>query len=237
VATLRLAHRGDGRPAPENTLAAFHAALAVPGCDGLEFDVRMSADGVPVVIHDATLLRVQGRRGRVRELSAQALGDMAVPTLATVLASVPRSVFLDVELKDDPGLAFDEVLEGSRGPGLDRAVVSSFDTRILARIGGSRSAWPRWLNVRDLRPATLEIASELGCAGVACAWRAINRRGLDRVAAAGLVLAVWTVSDVVTYRRLEHEGVVAICAEGDALDMADTPGTRAAAASSSRSRS
>ena len=41
--TLRLAHRGDWRRAPENTLAAFLAALAVPGCDGLEFDVRAVA--------------------------------------------------------------------------------------------------------------------------------------------------------------------------------------------------
>lgn len=219
MTTLRLAHRGDWRRAPENTLAAFHAAIAVPGCDGLEFDVRTAADGVPVVIHDATLRRVQGRRGRVRDLGAHALGDLGVPTLAAVLASVPASAFLDVELKDDPGAAFEEVLERSRGPGLHHAVVSSFDGRFLARVGRSRPAWPRWLNVRDLRPATLAIASQLGCAGVACAVRAINERGLGRVAAAGLALAVWTVDDPLTYRRLERAGVVAICAEADALDM------------------
>ena len=61
---LRLAHRGDWRRAPENTIAAFLAALDVPGCDGLEFDVRAAADGVPVVIHDDTLARVQGSRAR-----------------------------------------------------------------------------------------------------------------------------------------------------------------------------
>ena len=59
---LRLAHRGDWRRAPENTLAAFLAAIAVPGCDGLEFDVRASADGVPVVIHDETLSASRGSR-------------------------------------------------------------------------------------------------------------------------------------------------------------------------------
>ena len=57
---LLLAHRGDHRRAPENTLAAFAAALAHPGVDGLELDVRASADGVAVVIHDASLARVQG---------------------------------------------------------------------------------------------------------------------------------------------------------------------------------
>jgi glycerophosphoryl diester phosphodiesterase len=220
VAALRLAHRGDWRRAPENTLAAFEAALAIPGCDGLEFDVRTSADGAPVVIHDATLRREQGRSGRVRDLGADELGQLGVPTLASVLASVPRSAFLDVDLKDDPGPAFEQILEASRGPGLDRAVVSSFDAGVLERVGRSRPAWPRWLNVRNLRSATLQVATELGCSGVACFWPAINERGVDRVAAAGLVLAAWTVVDPATYRRLEDAGVVAICAEADALDNA-----------------
>ena len=100
---LRLAHRGDWRRAPENTLAAFLAAIAVPGCDGLEFDVRASADGVPVVIHDETLKRVQGVDGRVDELSADALERHGVPSLADVLAAIPRRAFLDVELKLYPG--------------------------------------------------------------------------------------------------------------------------------------
>src|SRR5439155_364622 len=52
---LRLAHRGDWRGAPENTLPALLAALDVRGCDGLEFDVRGSSDGVPILQHDETL--------------------------------------------------------------------------------------------------------------------------------------------------------------------------------------
>jgi glycerophosphoryl diester phosphodiesterase len=65
--TLRLAHRGDWRRAPENTLEAFRAALAIPACDGLEFDVRAAADGVPVVCHDETLAGSRaGRSGSTR---------------------------------------------------------------------------------------------------------------------------------------------------------------------------
>ena len=66
---LRLAHRGDWRRAPENTIAAFRAALAVPGCDGLEFDVRSARNGIPVVIHDETLDRVQRVPGRVATMT------------------------------------------------------------------------------------------------------------------------------------------------------------------------
>jgi glycerophosphoryl diester phosphodiesterase len=78
---LRLAHRGDHARAPENTLAAFAAALARPDCDGLEFDVRASADGVAVVVHDATLARVQGRPEAAADLSAAALRLLGVPVL------------------------------------------------------------------------------------------------------------------------------------------------------------
>ena len=99
--TLRLAHRGDWRAAHENTLAAFAAAMAVPGCDGVEFDVRLSGDGIPVVLHDETLTRVQRRHARVDELSAAECGAHAIPTLATTLAALPPGAWLDVELKGE----------------------------------------------------------------------------------------------------------------------------------------
>ena len=96
---LRLAHRGDWRRAPENSLAAFHAALAVPGCDGLEFDVRLSRDDVAVCYHDDSLKRVHGIDRRVADLTADELEMAGVPTLQTVLEQVPRRAFLDIELK------------------------------------------------------------------------------------------------------------------------------------------
>ena len=107
---LRLAHRGDWRAATENTVPALLAAMAIPGCDGLEIDVRMSADGVPVVIHDDTLQRVQGRPERVSDLAATVLEDLGVPTLAAVLGAVPRRAVHDIELKEDPDRAVVEVL-------------------------------------------------------------------------------------------------------------------------------
>jgi glycerophosphoryl diester phosphodiesterase len=102
------------------------AALAVPGCDGLEFDVRLSRDGIPVVLHDATLERVQGRPERAPELTAAELGALGVPTLAAVLAAVPPPAFLDVELKEDLGEAVVDVLRSARGSDLADAAVSSF---------------------------------------------------------------------------------------------------------------
>lgn len=218
--TLRLAHRGDWRRAPENTIAAFLAALRVPGCDGLEFDVRVASDGVPVVIHDATLERVQGRPERVQDVPSAVLAEIEVPTLAGVLAAVPRTVFLDIELKGDHGPDVVEVIAAARAAGsaLDRTVVSSFEAGTLERVASARPRWARWLNVDDLAPATIATARELRCAGVSTDWPAIDRRSAERVAAAGLQLAAWTVRRTSTFRRLAALGVVAICAEAAALD-------------------
>lgn len=215
---LRLAHRGDARRAPENTVAAMLAALAHPACDGLEFDVQASADGVPVLLHDDTLQRVQGRPERPGELTADALGDLGVPTLADVLAAVPRRAFLDVELKGDPGRAVVEVLAAGRGADLRDAVVSSFEPDPLERVAGLAPAWPRWLNSVDLEPASIAAALELGCQGIAADWRSIDPGSAARVRTAGLVLAAWTVRRRSTFDRLANLGVTAVCVEAAALE-------------------
>lgn len=69
---LIIAHRGASALAPENTLAAFRRAIA-DGADGIEFDVRLSKDGIPVVFHDATLQRLARIEGRAADLTAAEL--------------------------------------------------------------------------------------------------------------------------------------------------------------------
>ncbi len=215
---LRLAHRGDWRRAPENTLPALVAALAIDGCDGLEFDVRVSADGVPVLLHDETLARVQGRPERVDTLRARDLEELGVPALADVLAAIPHSAFLDVELKGRHDRAVVEVLAAGRGPGLVNAVVSSFEHEALERISRLVPDWPRWLNALDLGPSTIEVATDLGCAAISVEWHAIDRAAMARAGRAGLDVAAWTVRGRPTFARLERLGVVAACVEAAALD-------------------
>ena len=216
--TLRLAHRGDWRRSAENSLGAFLAALEIPGCDGLEFDVRLSRDGVPVLSHDETLTRVQGVDARVDELTAGQLADHGVATLEEILTDLPRRAFLDIELKGNDGRSTVDVLTGGRGPGLERAVVSSFVPASLEVVARLAPAWPRWLNSADLEPPSVARAVELGCRGISANWRAIDKRSVARVRAEGLDLIAWTVRRRPTYRRLERLGVAAICAEAKALD-------------------
>lgn len=216
---LLLAHRGDHRSAPENTLAAFATALANPGVHGLELDVRASADGVAIVLHDATLTRVQGRRVRASRLTVSELAAHGVPTLEAVLAACRLDAFLDVELKEDLGEAALGPIRGARGlaGGVADVVVASFDRGALATVRRCEPTWPTWLNTAWLSDRAIRAAGELGCTGIAAEWHRIDARRAERVRAAGLELAAWTVRDPAVRDRLAALGVVAACVEGAAL--------------------
>jgi glycerophosphoryl diester phosphodiesterase len=215
---LRLAHRGDHRRHPENTLAAFAAALAIPGCDGLEFDVRASADGDPILLHDATLRRVFGRSDTAAELTTTSLTAVGVPTLADVLAAVPAAAFLDVELKEDVVERTVADLAAARGDPPERTVISSFDPAVLALVAVAAPGWPTWLNTVRLDPAAVATARGVRCAGVAVEWHALGPDSVRRARVAGLDVAAWTVRRRPTAARLERLGVVAVCIEGRVLD-------------------
>jgi glycerophosphoryl diester phosphodiesterase len=111
---LILGHRGAAAYAPENTLAAFRRALEL-GADGFELDVTLSADGVPVVIHDDTVDRTTDGSGAVARLTLAQLKQLSagkkfgpefagehVPTLAEVFAAFSQPAIINVELKRDP---------------------------------------------------------------------------------------------------------------------------------------
>jgi len=209
---LRLAHRGDWRFAPENSLGAMGAALALPACDGLEFDVQLASDGVPVLLHDDTLERVQGIRRSVGSFTAAELAVHGIPTLAAVLATAGRAAFLDVELKGAATPDIVAVLEAARGRAdgtIPGTVVSSFRTATLGWLRERRPLWPLWLNVEVLTDREISRARRLGCAGISAGWRSINARMASLVRDDGLQLAAWTVRRRSTVARLERLGVMA----------------------------
>ena len=114
---LIIGHRGASAEAPENTLAAFELALAQKA-DGFEFDVRLSADGVPVIIHDDTVDRTTNGTGRVADMTLAELksltidGKHTIPTLDELFERFGRRVLYNVELKATGATA----LPSSGGP-------------------------------------------------------------------------------------------------------------------------
>jgi glycerophosphoryl diester phosphodiesterase len=149
-----LGHRGAPFAAPENTLAAFRAALRA-GADGVELDVRLCRTGELVVCHDATLARLAGIRVRVAASSAMALRrcDLGhgrrMPLLREVLEEFAGSR-VNVEVKADDGapealaqaLAAELKRRGRRGPSV---IVSSFAPAVLAALRARAPSVPRGL--------------------------------------------------------------------------------------------
>jgi glycerophosphoryl diester phosphodiesterase len=156
---LIIGHRGAAAVAPENTLVSFERALS-DGADGIEFDVRLARDGVPVVIHDPTLRRTALRPGRVDRFSSTELSEMdagtwfnlryprkanpsytsaKIPTLASVFETLERSdAILYVEMKcgrKDRAALSVEVAKLIRSYSLaHRVVVESFDLASIMEI-------------------------------------------------------------------------------------------------------
>jgi len=155
---LILGHRGASALAPENTLAAFSRAIS-DGADGIEFDVRLSRDGVAVVIHDASLKRTGQIDRAVAELTAAELSEVDVGSWFADHASDPKESFrgeklpvlaqvfelfstnnglLYVEMKcsseEGEALASEVVRQTRKSEMVDRVVVESFDHSALAAV-------------------------------------------------------------------------------------------------------
>lgn len=137
-------HRGASAIAPENTLAAFRAAEAA-GADGVELDVQLSRDGVPVVLHDSTVDRTSDGHGAVGGLTLAELKGLdagswygaafageKIPTLAEVLNWGGDRLRFNVEIKD--AAAGQTVLELARRYTRALLLVSSFDHALLAEL-------------------------------------------------------------------------------------------------------
>lgn len=229
---LVIGHRGASADAPENTMAAFHLAMAA-GADGFELDVWRCASGEPVVIHDASLARTTCASRDVRDVSWAELkaldagswkGDRfrgeRIPLLAEVLAGFPRAI-VNVELKSDglcdPRLAMGVARLLREHRAAERVVVSSFDYALLAAfrlaapevpVGLLFASDQRW-KLREkvggalLRPAAMNPNLALASDLRVAAWL---RRGL--------AVCVWTVDGAADAARLAQAGVTAIISNG-----------------------
>lgn len=202
-----LAHRGDARNEPENTLPAFAAALS-RGADGVELDVRLTRDGVPVVIHDGTVDRTTDGHGRVSALSSAELGrlrcpaaghgraQVGVPRLEEVLAwAQTHQPELHVELKDaEPrtwllrGVA--DLVEAS---GLGHLVtVSAFDPSLLGQLRLISPLETALLHT-PAHPEPWLTAQHLGASGLHSPWASCGPDLRAQARAAGLRLRAYTL--------------------------------------------
>ena len=219
-----IAHRGGGLLAPENTLAGFMLAARL-GRRGVEFDVTLSLDRIPVLMHDETVDRTTDGRGEVAALTLAELrefdaGGEPVPTLAEAL-DLCRSLGLWVNVEIKAG-GKREALTGelvarllsARWPGA--GVVSSFSETALA---AARAAAPEldYALLAETPPADWPQRLErLGCRALHCAAASFR----PELAASGIPVACYTVND-----RRQADALLAAGATAIFTDRPDLWGT------------
>ena len=225
---LKIGHRGAAGEAPENTLASFELALR-QGADGIEFDVQLSSDDVPVVIHDAKLARTTSGSGWVWEHRASVLRRLdagswfnrrhrlrareryagaRIPLLAEVLQWIKaRKCLAFVEIKDYRPGATAMVLHEIENAGLWPLVrVVSFDLQVLRQVRELSRQARRGLDFSG-RLLPIRRALDLGAEALLPHWAIASRGLINRAHRAGLLVIPWTVNYPRHMRHKILEGV------------------------------
>lgn len=218
---IAFAHRGGADEAPENSWAAFEHAVSV-GYRYIETDVRATADGLAVALHDATLDRVADRHGTLHKMSwAQVrtckLADgREVPLLEELLGAWSHVCWnIDVKRRDAIGPVVEAI---RRTSAVDRVLVAAFSgsraARARASLGPTLAVGAGRWTVASLVAAKVVGLPPISC-GAAAAQVPPQRRGIPIVDAAfvrachraGLAVHVWTINAVAEMDRLLDLGV------------------------------
>ncbi len=230
-----VAHRGAGRLAPENTLAAFKRG-ASHGYRMFECDVKLSADGVPFLLHDDTLERTTNGQGVAGKQSWEALSKLdaghwhsaefagePLPRFDSIAHyCLAHGYFLNIEIKPTPGL------ESPTGTAVaheaarlwkDAAVpplLTSFAPLSLEAARIAQPRLPRGLLLDELPLDWLETARQLECVAIVCNHRLWNAGTVTQARQAGFRLLSYTVNDEASVRRL-----IALGTDGIITDRVD----------------
>jgi len=222
--------------APENTLAGLRLARNL-GFRGVEFDVKLSRDFTPVLIHDDTLDRTTDGSGRVAETAAAALSGLdagswfaneyagePVPAFAAASALCKEiGLWANVEIKPCPGREAETgrivarmarlLWAGAPQPPL----LSSFSVAALEAAQRETPQLPRGLLVTDIPDDWKAAMDRLECVSLHAAWRGLDRSQVKEIQSAGFGVLAYTVNDSETALDLLESGVDAIVT--DQLDQ------------------
>lgn len=224
-----IGHRGAAGHAPENTLASIRRARAL-GASWVEFDVKLTRDGQPILMHDDTLERTTDGRGPV---AAADLADVArldagrwfasefwgepVPTLGRALAALALlGLGANVEIKPclgrerETGEAVARRLRWEWPRHLPAPLLSSFREEALAAARDAAPEFPRAFLSAEIPADWRRRLEGLGCTGLHCDHRRLDRERAAEVTARGFALRCYTVNDILRAETLYRMGVQSI---------------------------
>jgi glycerophosphoryl diester phosphodiesterase len=237
-----IGHRGAAGLAPENTLISLRRAR-MEGAKWVEFDVKLTGDGIPILFHDDTLNRTTSGKGpvkdcpfeRIRKLEAGAwfgasFAGARVPTFDEAIQTLAaEGLGANVEIKPNPGEArataeaVCNAIAETWPESVPDPVISSFDRDAMAVTRDMLPDTERAILFHGLPKDWKRIAAELGCRAVHASNRQMTETLAAQVIAAGLHLRVFTVNDPVRAETLRQWGVSAVFT--DRPDLIKDPAT------------
>ena len=233
-----VAHRGAGKLAPENTLAAIRVGVSF-GYKMVEFDAKLSQDQVAILLHDAELERTTNGRGRAADQPYAALAKLdaglwfgtafrgePIPTLeAVALYTLSHNILSNIEIKPTPGL------EVQTGTAIARQVkhdwraapvpplLSSFSLAALEAAQREAPTLPRGWITTKLDENWRQSLTQLGCVSIHLHHLSLTEALLNDIHSGGFRVAAWTVNDPERAAELLRWGVDSVIT--DALDLID----------------
>ncbi len=238
-----ISHRGGGALTPENTLAGLRLAARL-GFRAVEFDVMLSADGVPVLIHDETLERTTEGTGSVAEMPLVQLCRLdagykyhrsffgePLPTLDQALSlCLELGLSANVEIKPsrgremDTGKAVAHTVLGfverlAPGRVVEPFLLSSFSSIAMNAARTAAPTLPRAMLVEEIPDDWQKRLQDMECCAVHCAARYLSPDQATEIKRAGIPLACYTVNLPIVAAKLFSSGVTAIFS--DRLDLFD----------------
>lgn len=223
---LIIGHRGARNEAPENTLAGFQHLRSL-GIHQVELDVRLSKDEQLVVIHDSTLDRTSNGKGLVRHHTSSELQMLdasagfelnqptPVPTLRQVLDEWPQLDYIQLEIKSAEVACLEIlcrqitrlVMEYQM---MDRAVVTSSDTKVLALMLANDARIHRGLVAERFTRNPIQTCHRYGCSHLVVNHQRCSPRLIQTAQQQGLIVSVWTVNTLNKAEKLMRWGADSI---------------------------
>jgi glycerophosphoryl diester phosphodiesterase len=231
-----IAHRGAGRLAPENTLAAFKLGASY-GYRMFECDVKLSADGIPFLLHDDSLNRTTTGKGIAGQQTWSALSQLdagswhsrsfagePLPTLANIAPfCLKNGYFLNIEIKATPSQEVETgkiVAEHAASLWQDAEfppLLTSFHPESLESAQTAAPHLPRGLLLDKLSKGWLETALTLDCSAIVCNHALWDKSSVTQAKSAGFRCLSYTVNDEWPAKRLLDLGTDGIIT--DRVDM------------------
>lgn len=213
---LVIAHRGASAHAPENTIKSFRKAIEM-GADAIEFDLRRTLDGVPIVLHDEDLKRVAGIPKKVSELRVNELknikifGEETIPTFEEVLQEFGNKIPMFIELKDE-GIETVVATLIKEYNIYENCLLISFNYDVLAKLKSlDEKLEVGLLTYSHLMP--IEFALKIKAFAILPRFNTISPRVVKEIRSKRLRVYTWTVNDVAIALKVIGYGVDGIATD------------------------